>query len=209
MMFSCIQDRVLEPRDAQTLKLWLEGLPRNNFFYEGSTGRLGLHKVQPLSHRYIDPDDSWFSVSFDENCQVISEEITLPFKDLIQVETLKKTVSVALSCMAKHGQWQSQTCRMSMSIMQHHDLKKGFITKPIPWHRDASDYTQVILLDDERRWSGGDFLFKFDENDVERYCPKLGYGVFFSNHASKHCVERLVANSDGIDRTILSLHCKT
>ncbi|MBA3603894.1 MAG: hypothetical protein H0W50_09725 [Parachlamydiaceae bacterium] len=107
--------------------------------------------MQPLSHRYIDPNDSWFPVGFDYNGKVLSECITKPYERYTEYETLKKTILVALSSMAQHGNWHSQCCQMAMSIMQHHFLKINETTKTIPWHRDGSDNTFLILLDDENQ----------------------------------------------------------
>jgi hypothetical protein len=208
-MTVCLQYPVLEATDVSTLKRWLEGLSRDNFFYEHNNGRWGLRKVQPLSHRYINPHDSWFPVSFDYDGHVITESITEPFACYPENETLKKTVSIALSVMARHGNWQSQTCQMAMSIMQHHSLKIEETTKAIPWHRDASDDTLVILLDDQSQWAGGDFLFQEAEAPVKRLQPKCGYGIFFSNEGTRHSVEPLTVNTEGMNRTILSLHQKS
>ncbi len=208
-MTLCLQSPVLEAVEVDTLKRWLEGLSRTNFFYEQSNRRWGLSKVQPLSHRYIDPNDSWFPVSFDYNGKVLSESITKPYERYTEYETLKKIVLVALSTMAKHGNWHSQSCQMAMSIMQHHSLKINETTKAIPWHRDESDNTFVILLDDENQWSGGDFLFQDTEAHTKRFQPKCGFGIFFTNKGTQHCVEPLTAKVDSISRTILTLHQKT
>lgn len=208
-MVVCLQSQALEAEEVKALKQWIEGLPRKNFFPEESNGRWGLHKVQPLSHRYIDPHDSWFSVGFGSDGQVISESITKPFESHTECETLKKTASIALSIMARHGNWQSQNCQMAMSIMQHHALKIGESTKEIPWHRDGSDNTFIILLDDENQWRGGDFLFEDTEGNIKRFQPKCGYGIFFSNQGTRHCVEPLTANTDGMDRTIVTFHQKS
>jgi hypothetical protein len=167
-----------------------------------------LRKIQPLSHRYINPHNSWFSVNFDSNGQVISENITEPFNYYTGYETLKKTVSVALPIMAQHGNWQSQNCQMAMSIMQHYSLKIGESTKEIPWHQDGSDHTFVILLDNENQWSGGDFLFQDTKGEIKDFQPKCGHGIFFSNQGTRHCVKSLTANIDSMDRTILTFHQK-
>jgi hypothetical protein len=64
-------------------------------------------------------------------------------------------------------------------------------------------------LDDENQWKGGDFLFQDIAGNMTRFKPKYGYGIFFSNQGTQHCVEPLTANIDGIDRTILTFHQKT
>lgn len=204
----CVQDMIFQPFEANAFKAWLKSLPREEFFFEASTRRWGLHKVQPLSHRYMNPEDSWFPVTFDAQGAVMDEKISVPFCRHGEVEVLKQTIHIALKWMAKQNGWESQTRQMAMSIMQHHDISMDSSSKPIPWHRDASDHTLVVLLDDETQWQGGDFLFKICQTAAQRFKPKLGYGVFFSNHASMHSVEPFVVKNNHIDRTIFTLHEK-
>lgn len=202
------QTQFLQQSEVDQLRTWVTNLPREAFFFEQITGRWGVHKVQPLSHRFVNPNNSWFSVSFDSDGKVISEEITKPFADYPESLTLKEITSIALSILAQHKQWRSHTCEMAISIMQHYFLKTGEMTKEIPWHRDASEDTLVILLDDESQWSGGDFFFKNSEGCITQFLPKCGYGIYFSNVGTQHCVKPLIASRDGVNRTILTIHKK-
>jgi hypothetical protein len=202
----CFQENVFSLDLVEELKNSVEALSRDNFFFEQGNGRWGLFKIQPPSHRYENPHDSWFDVSFGNDCKVIEEKMTLPFCEYKNYETIKKTVCVALKWMAEKMSWQEQTRQMSMSIMQHYHLQKGKTTSEIPWHRDNSDQTLVILLDDETKWCGGNFRFKVESLNTQYFQPKRGYGLLFSNAGTQHYVEPLTANTDDVDRTILTIH---
>jgi hypothetical protein len=205
---SCIQAQVFAVDQVDEFKKSISSLPRDSFFLEKTNGRWGLQKQQPLSHRYENPHDSWFDVLFGKEGEVVEEKITLPFKEHQNVQTIRKVVSIALKWMAEQMLWQGKTKQMSMSMMQHYNLQKGEATSAIPWHRDNSDHTLVILLDDETKWKGGNFLFRIGESEHQSFQPKRGYGLLFSNKGTRHCVEPLVANENGIDRTILTIHEK-
>ncbi len=205
---SCIQTEILSLEQATSLKQSFEELSEDCFFKESDRGRQGLLKIQPHSHRYISPHDSWFPVTFGFDAAVIQEYISSPFRDHKNFETIKKTVAVALKSMAQQMSWQGQTHQMSLSIMQHHHLQSNQTTAPIPWHRDNSRYTVVILLDDETKWTGGDFLFKTTAQEILRFQPKRGQGILFTNYGTQHSLESFTSTSDNVDRTILTLHEK-
>ena len=206
--YVCRQESILSIEVVKDLKKSIEELPRDCFFFENRNGRWGLLKKQPPSHRYLNPNDSWFPVVFLENGKVLSEEITTSFCKYKNYETIKKTIGLALEWMSQQMSLSGQTKQMSMSIMQHYHLKKEETTSAISWHRDDSNHTLVISLDDEKKWSGGDFLFKNNENKLIRLIPKIGYGILFSNEGTLHSVESLQANEDNVDRTILTIHEK-
>ncbi len=204
----CFQSQIFSVELADELKKSIESLPRTNFFFENNNKRWGLYKAQPLSHRFINPHDSWFEVHFDINGEVIEENVTLPFEGYQNCQMLKKAVCVALKWMAEIKSWQRETRHMGISIMQHYNLQKGESTSTIDWHSDNSDHTLVILLDDETQWGGGDFLFKV-ENNLTFFQPKKGYGILFSNNGTQHCLEPLTPHRNGVERTILTLHEKS
>ena len=203
-----IQEKILTDEQADFFKKTLEALPRESFFREPRNKRWGLIKLQPMSHRYEHPFDSWFPVEFDAEGNVLREDFTVQFLDYKNYDALVKTVMIALKWISEKMSWQGQTRKMSMSVMQHRNLLKGEKSIPLPWHRDDSDQTLVILLDDERNWEGGNFHFK--ENDHTQIAtPKKGYGVLFSNDETQHCLESFTAIGDGVDRTILTIHEKS
>lgn len=202
----CSQEKIFSFQEVDELKNWINFLPREHFFYERRNKRWGLKKIQPLTHRYENPNDSWFRVKFNENGDILDEKITLPFSSYKNYEVLKKVVSIALSWMAKQMGWQNSIRQMSLSIMQHYQLQKYEPTSAIGWHRDNSDHTLVILLDDETNWEGGRFLYKSET--LESYLPKKGWGILFSNHGTLHSVESIIPKNHSIDRTIITLHEK-
>lgn len=208
-MVTCLQASVLQPPQVDALKQSITTLSREHFFYEETYHRFGLRKVQPESHRYENPQDSWFPVVFGENGAVISEEITAPFSGYQNAHQIQATVRIALQWMSQQQHWHHQTRQMAMSIMQHHQLQKGQSTKPMEWHRDLSEHTLVILLDDEKKWEGGNFLFQEGTMPQETFLPKKGYGIFFANENTQHALTSLTALEDGVDRTILTLHEKS
>lgn len=205
---TCIQAEIFTFEQANELKVALDSLPRTYFFHEERNNRWGLIKNQPLSHRYINPHDSSFPVVFGNDNQVIEENITLPYRQYKIHKILQKTIIVALQWISNEMDWKNQTKPMSMSIMQHYHLDKDEKIKGISWHRDASERTLVILLDDEQKWSGGDFLFRAREQEDQCFVPKCGHGVFFSNENTQHCVNPFTVNCDETDRTILTIHEK-
>lgn len=205
----CIQSRVFSTEQADELKHWVRSLPRESFFQETSNQRRGICVNPPPSHRYENPNDSWYPVKFDANCQVTHESVTLPYSHYKNCKTLKKSVSIALKWMAEQCQWVNQTRSMAISIMQHHHLSEGQTTSPIRWHRDNSDRTLVVLLDREEQWCGGEFLFKKVQDEPQQFYPKHGYGVIFENNDTLHSVNSLTAKHNGVDRTILTIHEKS
>lgn len=202
------QEMILPLEAVKDLKRSLENLSPDRFFSEKRNGRWGLLKKQPPSHYYINPHDSWFAVGFSTDGKVVEENITIPYRTHKNYETIKKVVCIALEWICKEMSWAGQTRSMSMSIMQHRNLQKDEETSVIPWHCDNSDHTLVVLLDDEKKWCGGDFLFKVNHHEPIRLTPKRGYGIFFSNQGTQHSVEPLRVNEDCVDRTILTIHEK-
>lgn len=205
---TCLQEKVITIEQADNIKDSLDTLSRKCFFPEISNGRWRLFKEQPPSHRYVNPYDSWFVVKFGDNGNVIEENISLQFSEYKNYRVIKKIICIALRFMAEKMLWQGETRFMSMSIMQHYNLQKGESTSGIPWHCDNSDHTLVILLEDETKWTGGEFHFKVSESEQQSFQPKRGYGVLFSNNGTLHSVEPLTAKADGVDRTILTIHEK-
>lgn len=197
------QSAVLPLHAVDELKKALERMPESDFFTDRVYERRGLAKEQPDSHRFVNPHNTWFDVTFDKEGNVADEKITLPYAYAPNYKTIKKTVAIALKWMAAQLNWQGETRQMGMSIMQHHALHKGVPTQPIPWHRDASDHTLVLLLDDENQWEGGDFHFQ-----DQVFQPKKGYGVLFTNEGTQHSLDSFTPKSEGIDRTILTIHEK-
>lgn len=202
---ACIFERLLTDEDVDELKNGLHRLGKECFSNEPSSGRWRLQSEQPPSHRYSDPLDSWFPVVFDQAGNLISEEITLPFRSYERWLTLKKIAAIALKWLAEKRGWRNTTREMALSIVQHRALPKGFRTKEIPWHRDSSDWTLIILLD-ETKWQGGRFLFKARGKEALSFQPKKGWGLFFTNKDTKHTLESLIANEENVDRTILTFH---
>lgn len=194
--------------NIRELKESLDLLPRKYFFHEERYDRWGLSKRQPPSHRYDNPHNSWFPVSFDENGVVLNEEITKQYIAYENIATIQKVVKVALEWMGKELSWHHNTLQMSMSIMQHYRLKKGETTKAIPWHSDNSRFTLVILLDDQQQWTDGHFLFRKVGEKECSYTPQQGYGVLFDNSSTEHCLESFTTLQDNVDRTILTIHEK-
>jgi hypothetical protein len=181
----------------------------NNAFFSLSSGRIGLLKVQPMSHRYEDPNDSWFEVEFDSECKVVAEAITLPYKHLDMIEVLKKCVAVALQVMGTKMHWGGTKQLMGMSILCHQNLQKDEKAKGIDWHKDASDVTMVVLLDDAEQWEGGDFEYRdLLKDTVTPLKPQQNKGVLFSNDQALHRLLPFKALKDGVNRTILTLHSK-
>ncbi len=208
LSFTCQQALVLPLEIVKAFKDSLEDLSNESYFDEKSTKRRGLLKIQPLTHRYINPHNSWFPVTFSKEGKVTNEVISLPFSIYPNYHLLKKVVKIALKWLCQSLALAGQTAEFCLSIMQHHHLNRQQATSPIPWHTDNSYRTLVILIDDEQKFSGGDFLFKFRQEEILRLQPKRGYGILFSNCESLHSVESLTAYEDKVDRTILSIHQK-
>jgi hypothetical protein len=110
--------------------------------------------------------------------------------------------------MAEQLQWNDSTQHMGITLMQHVNLKKGQKAGPIEWHRDSGSHSLVILLDDEAKWDGGEFLFKIGQEPPTIFIPKKGKGVLFNNKGTQHSVTPIIAKNDLTNRTILTLHRK-
>lgn len=202
----CSFHRVFSNEEATALKEVVNSQPREAFSLEESNNRRRLRGVQPLSHRYEDPKDSWFPVTFGALGEVETEEVTTIFSNCQGYDTLRKIVAVALRWMAEKMEWRGTTKEMAISFMQHRHLQQGEPTREIGWHRDNSDRTLVILLDDETEWEGGRFLFKKLGEEPSLFHPQRGYGVLFTNAGTQHYLEPFAAKRNGVDRTILTIH---
>ncbi len=181
----------------------------DDYWPEERLKRWELRKAQPKGYENEDPHDSWFPISFDENGEISSGEISQQYRYAHNYPVLKEAAEVAAQTLAKKMHWENQTHLMGISFVQH-QMMPGQEYK-MDFHQDDSRYTFVILLNDEKGWRGGDLRFRsLSYQWIQQTVHyQQGYGILFANEGKQHAFTTMTSlSSQMVDRTILTIHEK-
>lgn len=202
----CTKLPFFEKKTAMILKDFFNDQSKESYFQDLVNNRWGLKKLDPFSGRQ--------KVIFDVNGHVLEENVSLCYSHYKNYDTFQKIVIIAIEKFAEAMKWSNGTYQMSISFMQH-QLNSNVVTPGIEFHRDSSDYTAIIMLDDSldemNGWEGGHFLFRSLELPSREHTitPELGYGILFSNSGTQHAVTQMKVKSNSLqwaDRTIFTIH---
>lgn len=211
--YPCYPINLQSPDLCTSLDSFLNNSSDTLWNSESRTQRRILKKEQPEGYHFTHPDYSWFNVTIDDIGNVTSEHITDQYHYLKDeapplFQLLQKVALVATKAFAEENGWKNRTLSMAMTIAQHHKLKKGEASPPLPWHRDSSAYTMVLLLSDEQQWNGGAFHFRLQKKEEREkvFQPQKNKALIFCNEGTQHRLDPLVAKVNQATRTILTLH---